>query len=92
MWYDAQTNPLPLRWSKKISVHLFDFIWISNVEPNARLTLNLDKDKGGLSIFNIFVKSECLFACRMLKQFLENEDQSSLIVYYTAYRIIPLAI
>ena len=90
IWYQAQTYPLPLRWSKKINVHLFKFIWRSKVEPIARSTLNLDKTKGGLSVFNIFLKSECLFACRMIKQFLESEDQSSLVVYYNAFRVNPL--
>ena len=52
--------------------------------------MNIDRDKGGLSVFNIFVKSECLFACRMLKQFLGNEDQTSLIAYYNAIRLNPL--
>ena len=59
IWYHAQTYPLPLTWSKKINVHLFKFIWKSKVEPIARSTLNLDKNKGGLSVFNIFIKSEC---------------------------------
>ena len=90
IWYHAQTYPLPLTWSKKINVHLFKFIWKSKVEPIARSTLNLDKNKGGLSVFNIFIKSECLFACRMLKQFLENENQTSLIAYYNAIRLNPL--
>ena len=76
--------------SKKLNVILFNFIWNSKVEPIARSTLNIDRDKGGLSVFNILVKSECLFACRMLKQFLGNEDQTSLIAYYNAIRLNPL--
>ena len=89
IWYYAQTYPLPIKWSKKINVRLFNFIWIKKVEPIARSTLNLEKNKGGISVFNILVKSECLFACRMLKQFLASEDQLSLIVYYNAVRVNP---
>merc|ERR1712240_220654 len=78
IWFHAQTYPLPIKWPKKLNVILFNFIWNSKVEPIAR------------SVFNIFVKSECLFACRMLKQFLGNEDQTSLIAYYNAIRLNPL--
>ena len=79
-----------LHWAKKINVYLFNFIWKSKVEPITRCILNLDKNKGGLSFFNIFLKSECLFACRMLKHFLESEAQLFLVVYYNAFRVNPL--
>lgn len=63
---------------------------ITKVEPIARSTLDLDKQMGGLSLFNILTKSQCIFACRMLKQFLLDEDQISLIAYYNAVRINPI--
>ena len=46
IWFHAQTYPLPIKWSKKLNVILFNFIWNSKVEPIARSTLNIDRDKG----------------------------------------------
>ena len=90
IWYYAQTYPLPLYWSKKINVLLYKFIWIANTEPIARSTLNLDRDMGGLSVINILVKSESIFAYRMLKQFMEDENQLSLVTYFNSLRVNPM--
>ena len=53
-------------------------------------TLNLDKKMGRLSLINIHIKAQCIFACRLIKQFLLDEDQSSLLSYYIAIRLNPL--
>ena len=90
IWYYAQTYPLPLYWSKKINVLLYKFIWITNSEPIARSTLNLDRDMGGLSVINILVKSESIFAYRMLKQFMDDENQLSLVTYFNSLRVNPM--
>ena len=90
IWYYAQTYPLSIKWSKSINVLLYKFIWISNTEQIARSTLNLDRKLGGLSVCNIFIKSESIFACRMLRQFLLDTNQLSLLSYFNSVRINPL--
>ena len=63
---------------------------MTKTEPIARSTLNLDKDMGGLSVINILIKSESIFAYRMLKQFMEDENQLSLVSYFNSLRVNPM--
>ena len=56
----------------------------------ARSTLNLDRNLGGLSVINIFIKSESIFACRMLKQFMTDTNQLSLVTYFNSLRVNPM--
>ena len=90
IWYIAQTYPLTPMWSKQINRLLFNYIWLRKSEPIRRDTLTLDKQMGGLSLINIHIKAQCIFACRLIKQFLLDEDQSSLLSYYIAIRLNPL--
>ena len=52
--------------------------------------MTLDKKEGGLSLISIYTKAKCIFACRLIKQFLFDEKQNSLLVYYTAMRLNPI--
>ena len=63
---------------------------MTNTEPIARSTLNLDRDMGGLSVTNILIKSESIFACRMLKQFMIDENQLSLVTYFNSVIVNPM--
>ena len=45
---------------------------------------------GGLSVTNILIKSESIFACRMLKQFMIDENQLSLVTYFNSVRVNPM--
>ena len=48
------------------------------------------KDDGGLGIFNVFFKSQGIFAATFLKQFLGSEENNSLVKYYCALRLNPI--
>ena len=89
IWYYAQTYPMSPQWAKSINSLLFNFIWITKAEPISRNTLTMDKKLGGLSVINILTKADSIFACRMLKQFLIDINQFSLITFYNAVRVNP---
>ena len=89
IWYHAQTYPMSLKWAKSINSILFRFIWITKVEPISRNTITMDRELGGLSMINIMTKAESIFACRMLRQFLIDVNQLSLISFFNAVRVNP---
>ena len=89
IWYYAQTYPMSPQWANSINSLLFNFIWITKAEPISRNTLTMDKKLGGLSVINILTKADSIFACRMLKQFLIDINQFSLITFYNAVRVNP---
>ena len=90
IWYHAQTYPMSLKWAKSINSILFRFIWITKVEPISRNTITMDRELGGLSMINIMTKAESIFACRMLRQFLIDVNQLSLISFFNAVRVNPM--
>ena len=90
IWYRAQTYPLSLVWANKINRVICRYIWGSKANPIKHETLTLDKKEGGLSLVCIYTKAKSIFACRIIKQFLIDESQNSLICYYIATRLNPI--
>ena len=90
IWYRAQTYPLSLDWSRKINKIICNYIWGSKINPIKHATLTLDKKEGGLSLVCIYTKAKSIFACRIIKQFLIDESQNSLLFFYIAMRLNPM--
>ena len=63
VWYRATVLPLPLKYAKLFEKHISDFLWKGNITNNvlARTTVCLSKDRGGLGIPCIRLKSKALF-------------------------------
>ena len=90
VWYTAHTYPLTIKYAKLITKEIFHFLWQSNYNPIKREALYQSKDEGGLGIFNVFYKSQGIFISTFLKQFLNSEENSSLIKFYCALRLNPI--
>ena len=90
IWYRAQTYPLSQQWVNKINKILCKFIWGSANNPIKHEIMTLGKREGGMSLINIEIKAKCIFACRILKQFLIDKKQHSLLLYYIAMRLNPI--
>ena len=90
VWYNAHTYPLPKKYSKLISKEIFEYLWISKLNPIKRDVLYQSKTSGGLGIFNVLVKSQSIMASTFLKQFLNSKENNSLIKFYCALRINPI--
>ena len=90
IWYRAQTYPLSLTWSQKINKIICKYIWGLKTNPIKHETLTLDRKEGELSLICIYTKAKSIFACRIMKQFLIDEVQNSLLCYYIAMRLNPI--
>ena len=67
VWYNAHTYPLPKKYSKLINKEIFEYLWISKLNPIKRDVLYQSKTSGGLGIFNVLVKSQSIIASTFLK-------------------------
>ena len=81
VWYTAHTYPLPTKYSKLINKEIFQFLWESKYNPIKREVLYQNKYEGGLGISCVFLKAQSIFASTFLKQFLNSEENNSLIKY-----------
>ena len=90
VWYTSHTYPLPCKYSKLINTEIFKFLWQSKYNPIKRETLFQSKYEGGLGIFNVFYKAQSIYASTFLKQFLNSDENYSLMKYYCALRINPI--
>ena len=88
--YTAHTYPLPMKYAKLINKEIFIFLWQSKYNPIKREVLYQNKNRGGLGIFNVFYKSQSIFISTFLKQFLNSEENNSLVKYYCALRLNPI--
>ena len=62
VWYVAHTYPLPRKYSNLIHKEIFEFLWKSKLNPIKRDVIFQDKTKGGLGVFNVSLKSQCILA------------------------------
>ena len=87
LWYITHVYPLPISVSKKVNKEIFEYVWGMKNNPINRNTLMLPKDKGGLGLINVDVKSKCILANTFLKAF-NNPDQITFMMdYYNSIRI-----
>ncbi len=56
-----------MKYAKLISKEIFQFLWQSNYNHIKREVLYQSKDDRGLGIFNVFFKSQGIFAATFLK-------------------------
>ena len=84
IWYTSHVYPLPIEYVKQINKEVFKFIWNSPVDPIKRDVLYNSKDKGGINLLNIHVKSKCIFANTVLRSFLNSDDNCLSKYYLTA--------
>ena len=90
VWYVAHTYPLPKKYSNLIIKEIFEYLWKSKLNPIKREVIYQDKTKGGLGVFNVFLKSQCILTCTFLKQFLASKENESFLKYFCAIRINPI--
>ena len=84
LWYTSHVYPLPTEYVKLINTEIFKYIWNSSVDPIKRNVLYMGKDKGGINLINVHVKSKCIFANTVLKMFLNPDDFGFTKYYITA--------
>ena len=90
VWYKAQTYPLPINWAKSINRILLKYLWGNKSNPIKFETLTLSKESGGLGLVDIYTKAKCVFSYRLMIQFLQDLNQTSILAYYNAMTINPI--
>ena len=90
VWYNAHTYPLPTKYSKLIHKEIFEYLWQSKGNPIKRDVIHQDTINGGLGIYNVLIKSECILTSTFLKHFLRSEENDSLIKYFCSIRVNPI--
>ena len=60
VWYIAHTYPLPKKYSDLLTTEIFNYLWQSKLNPIKRDAVYQIKSKGGLGIFNVFLKAKCI--------------------------------
>ena len=90
VWYIAHTYPLPKKYSDSITTEIFKYLWQSKSNPIKRDVVYQIKSKGGLGIFNVFLKAKCILTSTFLKQFLSSQENDSFLKYYCSIRINPI--
>ena len=69
---------------------MFEYLWKSKLNPIKRDVIYQEKNQGGLGVFNVFLKSQCILASTFLKQFLASKENDTFLKYFCAIRINPL--
>ena len=90
VWYVAHTYPLPKRYANLISKEVFEFLWKSKLNPIKRDVVYQEKNKGGLGVFNVLLKSQCIIASTFLKHFLDSQENDSFLKYFCSIRVNPI--
>ena len=90
LWYIAYTYPLPKTYYNLITKEIFEYLWQSKLNPIKRDVVYQSKSKGGLGIFNVFLKAKCILTSTFLKQFLFSQENDSFLKYFCSIRINPI--
>ena len=90
VWYTAHTYPMPAKFSKLIQKEIFEYLWQSKANPIKREVVYQSKTKGGLGIFNVFLKTQCILTSTFLKHFLVSKENDSFLKLFCAIRLNPV--
>ena len=88
----AHTYPLSKRYANLITKEIFEFLWKSKLNPIKRDVVYQEKIKGGLGVFNVLLKSQCIIASTFLKHFLDSQENDSFLKYFCSIRVNPILI
>ena len=90
LWYIAHIYPLPESMAKKINKEIFEYIWGMKNNPINRDTLVQPRERGGLGVININLKSNCILTCTFIKAFNNSSQIRFMMEYYNIIRIEQL--
>ena len=90
VWYIAHTYPLPSKYSKLINKEIFPYLWLSKYNPLKRDNVHQCKYNGGLGVLNVLHKAQSILVSTFLKQFLNSQEDESILKYYCSLRVNPI--
>ena len=90
VWYIAHTYPLSCKYSKLINKEIFPYLWLSKYNPIKRESVHQCKYNGGLGVINVFYKAQSILASTFLNQFLNSDENDSILKYYCSIRLNPI--
>ena len=86
-WYLAHIYPLYNDVYVKVKKVIFKYIWIGNYEPVKRATVCMDKDIGGLGVFEFLAKANSIIVNSFLRSYILEKGNQGLISYYCQNRM-----
>ena len=87
LWYTSHVYPLDICYGRQINKVVFKYLWGGRYEPVKRSTVCLEKDEGGLGIFDCLAKANALFVNTFLKMYVREEGCQSFLKYYCNFRL-----
>ena len=86
-WYLAHIYPLYNDVYVKVKKVIFKYIWIGNYEPVKRATVCMEKDIGGLGVFEFMAKANSIIVNSFLRSYILEKGNQGLISYYCQNRM-----
>ena len=87
LWYTSHIYPLDSCYGRQINKVVYRYLWGGRYEPIKRSTVCLDKDQGGLGVFDCIAKANALFVNSFLKTYVREQGCQSFLMYYCNFRL-----